>query len=75
MYGVTKVSGELLCDYYAARFGVDTRGLHLPGLISHVGRETARALHCLSRALRSVRGLAAPIYISEITAAHLDLDQ
>lgn len=35
MYGVTKVSGELLCDYYASRFGVDTRGLRLPGLISH----------------------------------------
>jgi len=28
---VTKVSGELLCDYYAARFGVDTRGLRLRG--------------------------------------------
>jgi nucleoside-diphosphate-sugar epimerase len=35
MYGITKVAGELLCDYYAARFGVDTRGLRLPGLISH----------------------------------------
>jgi nucleoside-diphosphate-sugar epimerase len=34
MYGVTKVSGELLADYYASRFGVDTRGLRLPGLIS-----------------------------------------
>jgi len=34
IYGVTKVSGELLCDYYAQRFGVDTRGLRLPGLIS-----------------------------------------
>lgn len=36
MYGVTKVAGELLCDYYALRFGVDTRGLRLPGLISYV---------------------------------------
>lgn len=35
MYGVTKVAGELLCDYYASRFGVDTRGLRLPGLISY----------------------------------------
>lgn len=35
MYGVTKVSGELLCDYYANRFDVDTRGIRLPGLISH----------------------------------------
>lgn len=36
MYGITKVSGELLCDYYSARFGLDTRGLRLPGLVSHV---------------------------------------
>ncbi|WP_293911248.1 NAD-dependent epimerase/dehydratase family protein [Deinococcus sp.] len=34
MYGVTKVSGELLCDYYAAHFGLDVRGLRYPGLIS-----------------------------------------
>ncbi|SHE41187.1 L-threonine 3-dehydrogenase [Clostridium fallax] len=36
MYGVTKVSGELLCDYYYKRFGVDTRGVRFPGLISYV---------------------------------------
>jgi nucleoside-diphosphate-sugar epimerase len=35
MYGVTKVAGELLADYYAARFGVDVRGLRFPGLISY----------------------------------------
>jgi nucleoside-diphosphate-sugar epimerase len=35
MYGVTKVAGELLCDYYHHRFGVDTRGLRYPGLISY----------------------------------------
>lgn len=35
MYGVTKVSGELLCDYYYQRFGVDTRGVRFPGLISY----------------------------------------
>ncbi|MEO8275440.1 MAG: L-threonine 3-dehydrogenase [Thermoanaerobaculia bacterium] len=35
MYGVTKVAGELLADYYASRFGVDVRGLRFPGLISH----------------------------------------
>jgi len=34
MYGVTKVSGELLCDYYYSRYGVDTRGVRFPGLIS-----------------------------------------
>lgn len=35
MYGVTKVAGELLCDYYHARFGVDARGLRFPGLVSY----------------------------------------
>jgi len=35
MYGVTKVSGELLCDYYHKRFGVDTRGVRYPGIISN----------------------------------------
>ena len=34
MYGVSKVAGELLCDYYAARFGVDVRGVRYPGIIS-----------------------------------------
>ncbi len=36
MYGVTKVAGELLCDYYHKRFGVDTRGVRYPGIISNV---------------------------------------
>lgn len=35
MYGVTKVAGELLCDYYYKRFGVDTRGVRYPGIISN----------------------------------------
>lgn len=36
IYGVTKVAGELLSDYYFERFGVDTRSLRFPGLISNV---------------------------------------
>jgi threonine 3-dehydrogenase len=34
MYGVTKVSGELLCAYYRQRHGIDCRGVRFPGLIS-----------------------------------------
>ncbi|HLD35116.1 MAG TPA: NAD-dependent epimerase/dehydratase family protein [Planctomycetota bacterium] len=34
MYGVTKVTGELLCQYYFVRYGLDVRGLRYPGLIS-----------------------------------------
>ncbi len=36
MYGVTKVTGELLSDYYHKRFGVDARSVRFPGIISNV---------------------------------------
>jgi nucleoside-diphosphate-sugar epimerase len=56
MYGVTKVAGELLCDYYAGRFDVDARGLRLPGLISYVappgGGTTDYAVEIFHHALR-----------------------
>lgn len=35
MYGVTKVSGELLCQYYWKKYGLDIRSLRYPGLISY----------------------------------------
>lgn len=34
MYGVTKVCGELLGDYYFKRFNLDVRGIRYPGIIS-----------------------------------------
>ena len=56
MYGVTKASGELLCDYYVGRFGLDVRGLRLPGLISYVappgGGTTDYAVEIFHQALR-----------------------
>lgn len=36
MYGVTKVTTELLSDYYFIKYGVDTRAVRFPGLISNV---------------------------------------
>ncbi|MDD3739584.1 MAG: NAD-dependent epimerase/dehydratase family protein [Lentimicrobiaceae bacterium] len=36
MYGITKVTGELLSDYYFKKYGVDTRSVRYPGLISNV---------------------------------------
>jgi len=59
MYGVTKVSGELLCDYYYKRFGVDTRGVRYPGLISYVappgGGTTDYAVEIFYEALKHKR--------------------
>jgi nucleoside-diphosphate-sugar epimerase len=34
MYGVTKVAGELIADYYTRNLGLDVRGLRYPGIIS-----------------------------------------
>ncbi len=36
IYGVSKVAGELLCDYYNCKYNVDTRGVRFPGLISYL---------------------------------------
>ena len=59
MYGITKVSGELLCDYYHRRFGVDTRGVRYPGLVSHetlpTGGTTDYAVHIFYAAIKDRR--------------------
>lgn len=34
MYGVTKAAGEMLCEYYRSKRGLDCRGVRFPGLIS-----------------------------------------
>ena len=59
MYGVTKVAGEILCDYYFLKYGVDTRGVRFPGLISYValpgGGTTDYAVDIYYEALRHGR--------------------
>ncbi len=56
MYGITKTAGELLCNYYYVRFGVDTRGVRYPGLISHItppaGGTTDYAVEIFYEAIR-----------------------
>ena len=57
MYGVTKVAGEILCDYYHQRFGTDTRGVRFPGLISYEtlpgGGTTDYAVHIYYEAIKN----------------------
>jgi nucleoside-diphosphate-sugar epimerase len=59
MYGITKVAGELLCDYYAQRYDLDTRGVRYPGLISYTappgGGTTDYAVEIFHHALRHGR--------------------
>jgi nucleoside-diphosphate-sugar epimerase len=85
IYGVTKVAGELLCDYYTDRFGIDTRGLRLPGLISYVaapgGGTTDYAVEMFYHAVRYGRytSFLAPgtrldmMYMPDALAAVVDL--
>ena len=59
MYGITKVAGELLADFYHKRFGVDVRGVRYPGLISYTappgGGTTDYAVEIFHEAVRHGR--------------------
>jgi nucleoside-diphosphate-sugar epimerase len=68
IYGVTKVAGELLCDYYHDRYGVDVRGVRFPGIISNVvppgGGTTDYAVDIYHKA---VKGEKFTCYLNENT--------
>jgi len=57
IYGVSKVAGELLCDYYFKKYNVDTRGVRFPGLVSYTalpgGGTTDYAVHIYYEALKN----------------------
>lgn len=59
MYGVTKVAGELLCNYYFLRFGLDVRSVRYPGVISSEtppgGGTTDYAVEVFYEAIRKKR--------------------
>jgi nucleoside-diphosphate-sugar epimerase len=59
MYGVTKATGELLCNYYFTRYGVDVRSIRYPGIISSEtppgGGTTDYAVHMYYEAIRKRR--------------------
>ena len=68
MYGVNKVAGELLCDYYHQKFGVDTRGVRFPGLISYVAlQEAERLIMQLKFIMRRLKGAYTHTLLKERT--------
>ena len=85
MYGVTKVAGELLCNYYFIRFGLDVRSIRYPGVISSEtppgGGTTDYAVKIFYEALEKKRYMCfvredtvlPMMYMQDCTKAAIDL--
>lgn len=85
MYGVSKVAGELLCDYYVDHYGLDVRGVRYPGVISSDtlpgGGTTDYAVAIFYEAIRQGRytcfvredTVLPMIYMPDCTRAAIDL--
>jgi len=85
IYGVTKVAGELLCDYYGRKYDLDIRGVRFSGVISHEtipeGGITDYAVEMFYEALKKKRytcflkqGTYLPfMYITDAIKAVIDL--
>lgn len=85
IYGVTKVAGELLCQYYYLKFGVDVRSVRYPGIISWrtppSAGTTEYAVDMLRRAgsgqpftcFLSANSLLPMLYVSDAIKATLDI--
>ena len=56
IYGVNKVTTELLSDYYHRKYGVDTRSVRFPGLISYVTLPGGGTRLCLRHLLQRREG-------------------
>ena len=64
MYGISKVTGELLGMYFYKKFGLDVRGLRFPGLISYETQPTAGTTdYSVDMFIHAVKGLKYSCYL------------